>query len=201
MPNPSPLPPASENQAEIICIFGKRGSGKSTLAKRLVSKERRLIVVDPLLDYPELPHVDHPLDLLRHVRRRARFRVAYRPSSFKSAREAFPWVCKVASAARDCTLLVDEVSMYTTASWSPEGFEELIQYGRHHRVRMVCVSRRPTEVPKDLTGNAARIYVFLSHEPRDVTYFRQFIGPDAEKILSLPPFTPLVWTSSPAGTA
>jgi DNA helicase HerA-like ATPase len=75
------------------------------------------------------------------------------------------------------------------------GVENLIRYGRHQDVELIGISRRPAEVNRDLTANANEIYIFRTHEPRDIAYFREILGSDvADSLPSLPKFTPYVWS-------
>ena len=190
---PGVTPTNHHSQAKIICIFGKRGSGKSTLAKKFLHGKPRVIVFDALGEY-DGERFDNLGELLARIRNRARFSVVYRP---RDARAEFPWLARIAYEVGSLCLVAEEISWAISPAKMPVEIETLIRYGRHRDVELIGISRRPAEVNRDLTSNANEIYIFRTHEPRDVDYFRKVIGSAADGLPNLPPYTPHVWRDVP----
>lgn len=181
-------------QAEIVCIFGKRGSGKSYLAKKMMRGLGRCIVVDPKREYRGGRVVSHPLELYREIRGKQTFAAIYRPPYGVDVREHFPWLCRVALHVGNLWFMVDELPKCVDRNRSPREWDELIAEGRHALVRIVAMSQRPQKVSRDLTENASRVYVFRTHEPRTLKYYRDFMDDAAlEKIKGLPDHVPFLW--------
>lgn len=179
-------------RAPITCILGKRGSGKSTLLKELVKKGgyKRVIVVDTLGEHGEGRRIVRtPTGLIGAVKTKA-FNVAVQ---FVKATEGFRWACDVAYAVGDLALVVEEADFYITAWRAPECFEKLVRYGRHRGVEMICVSRRPPDLWRNLTANADYLCVFRTTEPRDIRYLQEFMGEAALRLKVIKEFEYLRW--------
>lgn len=74
---------------------------------------------------------------------------------------------------------------------------EVVEYGRHAKVSMSCTTRRPHLVSRSLSAECAEFRVFKTNEPRDLEYFRDFIGSDAAKELPrLKQYEYLRWTDA-----
>ena len=109
------------------------------------------------------------------------------------SKEGFDFICRVAKAVGkdygDCLLVVDEVDFYVQPGYAPGPFSELVRIGRHWGVEMICMARRPASVWRNLTANADHLCVFLTHEPRDITYLSEFLTrPVAESLRVLDKF-------------
>lgn len=86
------------------------------------------------------------------------------------------------------TLVLDEVDALEF-SGSP-CFDQLIRYGRNRNISVLTGCRRPAEVPRSITAGANKQYIFGTHEPRDLDYFRTTIlGDRAEQLMRMPKFT------------
>lgn len=128
--------------------------------------------------------------MLAGIRNRKKFFAVYRP---RDARAEFPWLARIAYEVGALCLVAEEISWAISPAKMPVEVETLIRYGRHRDVELVGISRRPAEVNRDLTANANDVYIFRTHEPRDIAYFKSLIGGDADTLPNLPPFTPYVW--------
>ena len=190
-----------DSQAKIICIFGKRGSGKTTLAWRLLHGKRRVILFDPLGQYegdasPQGRKWFVSLyELRQHVQARDTFFAVYRPTR---ARESFPLLSRIACKVGKLCLVAEEISWAISPAKMNTEIENLIRYGRHRDVELIGISRRPSEVNRDLTANADEIYIFRMHEPRDKDYFRDVIGSAADGLPNLEPYIPYIWKADSA---
>jgi hypothetical protein len=65
--------------------------------------------------------------------------------------------------------------------------DHIVNYGRHVPMAMVCTSRRPASIHRDITANSKEIDCFVSAEPNDAFYFEKFIGKDAASRLQTMP--------------
>lgn len=170
--------------AEISIILGKRGCGKSTLAKELLRKTpfNRVIVVDTLGEHAKGRKVVRTVPELLAAVRGKQFNLAVQ---FTDAQDGFVWACKAAYAAQDLMLFCEEVDFYIKANYAPEAFSVLVRYGRHKGVAMMCISRRPPDLWRNLTANADSLYIFQTTEPRDIRYLSEFMGGEAERLKGL----------------
>lgn len=184
--------------AKIICIFGRRGTGKTTLAHKLIAGKRRILVFDPLGQFKGEKEFRTIKELALYcldsgLREKGKpFALVYRPIR---ARAEFPFIARIACEIGALTLLAEEISWAISPAKMDAGVENLIRYGRHQDVELIGISRRPAEVNRDLTANANEIYIFRTHEPRDIAYFREILGSSvADSLPSLAKFTPFVWS-------
>jgi len=117
------------------------------------------------------------------------FRVLYQPSILPATFSLLPARPRVSALARHFAAVtqmvigcgrmiyaIDEVDRFTSAGWMPQGLDYLVNQGRHVQVSMICTSRRPAQVPRELTSQAHLFYVFKMTEPGDVDYLRPYIG-------------------------
>jgi len=174
----------SKEQKEVKVILGKRGSGKSTLARELVKDGPRLIIYDSTgHDYAEgviITDYDALLDYLIRQEQKT-FRVTYKP--LHSERDFEP-VCKIIKRLGNVSFLVDECDLYATPAFTPENFLWILKIGRHKDIEVVCISRRPAEMSRNITAQAEQFFIFRTTEPRDIAYLKGFVD-GAEKIISL----------------
>lgn len=158
------------NTAKVTAILGATGCGKTTTLRALLArpKRRRTIVwspKEPIDNYAALYEgsvvVNSASDVLRIVReaKRGEFHLVFRPRLNREVDQAqFGAVCKIAMAARDVTVVVDELHTVTRPSWAPDGWSELIMMGRGYGCEVFGLSQRPASVDKDFFGNASMIH-------------------------------------------
>ena len=172
-------------------VFGRRGSGKSTLGLHLVRERvregRRVgIVVDTLLEHVSLPLVD--LDNVPHLLS-AGYSTTVRVAVPNE--EAFMQLRTVLSQSEGPAVVlgIDELSYWTKPNATAPGLSDLIRYGRHWRVDLIGIARRAAETSREFTAQADELYIFATHEPRDLAYFGEILPPEAmAKIGSLEQF-------------
>lgn len=156
-----------------------------------------MVIVDPLGEYDGTAVFSVPVELYRFLRDSppSRFRAVFRPGGSADRpvdpAEQWPWICRIAETVGNLCLVCEEVHLFAPASRMDPQFYRLVTLGRHSNVTMLCVSQRPATVNRTLTSQASRIIVYRFHEPRDVKYFREMIGADADRIPHLPDFEPL----------
>ncbi len=200
-----PHPPRPDK----LVILGKSGSGKSSLTKALIRSIPRVVIFDPKGEYAA-PHVVRgatPQDLYDFIRTRKRFCVSYKPESERARRalevrspernrgkrmslierefDHVSWAVYVVGAL---TFVAEELDQCCTSAWAGPKFGKLLRQGRTREVEMIAISRRPTEIPKDVTANMTQMVIFNSSEPGDMDYYRRRIGPAVERIPNLQTF-------------
>lgn len=78
---------------------------------------------------------------------------------------------------------IDEVDRVSSAGYAPPGLDYLINQGRHVQVSLMGSSRRPAQVPRELTSQCHRFVIFKMTEPADLDYLQDYIGRDARQKL------------------
>ena len=96
----------------------------------------------------------------------------------------FPFICQFVKQTGKCTFLIDEIDMISSPTSIPKELDDLLRYGRHQEVDIIATARRPAEVHRNLTANSDDIYVYQTHEPRDLTYLSRFMDVEQIKTLS-----------------
>jgi len=164
-------------------VFGRRGSGKSVLGLHLVRERVRQtgaigIVVDTLLEHVSLPLMD--LENVPHLLSAGystTVRVAVPDeASFMRLRNV---LSTVEVQGPSVVLGIDELSYWTKPNATAPGLSDLIRYGRHWRVDLIGIARRAAETSREFTAQADELYIFATHEPRDLAYFGEILPAEA----------------------
>lgn len=187
-----------EKKRDISIIMGQQGAGKTTLLKELLRKSplKRRIIVDSLDEFSCGVEISTPQQLKQMVdrgffKKEKTFNVVFR---FKDEKVGFVLACDLATSAKNCLLVVDEVDMYSNAYKAPPEFSWLVRYGRHNAVNMICIARRPADLWKTLRANANNIYMLRVVDPDDQKYLGSFIGRDlAESLKDLKDLEYICW--------
>lgn len=158
------------NTAKVTAILGATGCGKTTTLRALLAKPKRRRTIiwspkEPIDNYAALYAgsvvVNSASEVLRLVKAagRGEFHIVFRPRLNREVDQAqFGAVCKIAMAARDVTVVVDELHTVTRPSWAPDGWSELIMMGRGYGCEVFGLSQRPASVDKDFFSNASMIH-------------------------------------------
>ena len=158
------------NTAKVTAIMGATGCGKTTTLRALLAKpKRRRTIVwspkEPIDNYAALYAgsvvVNSASEVLRLVKAagRGEFHLVFRPRLNREVDQAqFGAVCKIAMAARNVTLVVDELHTVTRPSWAPDGWSELIMMGRGYGCEVFGLSQRPASIDKDFMSNSSMVH-------------------------------------------
>jgi len=189
----------------ISVIYGQRGSGKSVLGLhelRRAVREPDLaqgIVVDTLVEerYAELPCLD-PESLSLWLRNpRGAGRICRVVCPMESELDRVAGLLEHEPRPVRAVLLVEELSYWSQPNRTAPGLSRLIRYGRHWRVDLIGIGRRPAEISREFSSQIDRIQIFRSIEPNDIRYYSGILPPDAvERIPQLAPHHYLEYNSA-----
>jgi len=172
---------------EIVFVSGQRGSGKSYWVKSFVRGLPRYLLYDALGEYEgatRFTEIGGLLEFSKANQQGGFFEAIFDPLEH----DDFPLFCRVALALGNLYVVIEELDLFATPYVSPLELQKLFKYGRHYGINVIGVSRRPSEVSRLFTSQATRFILFRQIEPRDVTYFRSVIGPQADRLPDLPQF-------------
>lgn len=160
-----------ESSTGCLAIVGTRGCGKSTLARRIISTERRVVVVDTMAEHVQSAW---PVSLafdggfLQFISNK-RFKVGVRPSD----EDDFERICNTVETMNDVTFVIDEADIHLKSGGSawgvPPSLNNIVQLGRHYGQRLVVIARRPAALPRSITAQCAYA-IFATREPADIRY-------------------------------
>jgi len=160
---------SNDNAAKVTVILGATGCGKTHYLRGQLAKPRRKRTIiwspkEPIDNYaamyPGSKVVRTAGDVLKLVRAagKGEFHLVFMPRLQRDTDAAqFGAVCKIAMAARDVTMVVDEIHTVTQPSWAPDGWSQLVMMGRGYGAEIFALSQRPASMDKDLFGNASRV--------------------------------------------
>jgi len=158
------------NTAKVTAIMGATGCGKTTTLRALLAKPKRKRTIvwspkEPIDNYAALYAgsvvVNSASEVLRLVKAagKGEFHIVFRPRLNREVDQAqFGAVCKIAMAARNVTMVVDELHTVTRPSWAPDGWSELIMMGRGYGCEVFGLSQRPASIDKDFLSNASMVH-------------------------------------------
>jgi hypothetical protein len=158
-------------RANVNAFMGAGGSGKSEQIKRELrrDKPKRLMIWDPEHEYADAasPHgafgtVVRDLGTVHKMLTAAGaaggFAIVFYPSdNSDAAKKQFDVFCRLASAAGNLTLVVEELAFVTMPSWAPEGWSMCTLRGRKRGLTIYGASQRPASVDKNFFANATRV--------------------------------------------
>jgi len=171
----------------VLVVLGHKGSGKTQLTRKFLDAVPRSVCIDTIGEYGGVV-IEDPYSLsnyLETAKHLERFRVSYRDLGMSGVGPER--VFEMLKGLRDCWLCLEEASKWTGPSNTTlDEVKWFLQYGRHNRISVVLVARRPAELDRMGTAQADTIVSFSQHEPRDKEYITKLGGPEcAERIASL----------------
>ena len=159
------------NKPSIRAYVGASGSGKGVSVRDHLKKEKpaRLLAWDPLNEYTGFCKTrTGDLAVVAREAAKGNFSIAYwpGPDAGKFA-ERFAIFCRIAFAAGNCTVLVEELSDVTSASFAPQPWARLTRQGRHRGLKLIGPTQRPAKIDKDFLGSCTYIRCFTLRYPDD----------------------------------
>ena len=178
----------------VTMIFGVRGEGKTFAAKKRVSAFPRYVIFDTLGQYSDMGIICEDVPefkkLFAEVYNKQSMRIVFQPVN---PQDVFEEICEYVYDCGNLCFLAEEVGMFVSPTSMGWNLANIIQRGRHKNIDVLAVNQRPFGIPRILTSQAKEIISFKQREPRDIDYFREFIGERAEEILTLPQYHFLRW--------
>lgn len=182
----------------VVNFFGKRGTGKTTAIRGQVRFcKAPVFVLDVLgnFDEPHMSAVSPPVDVL--VVSSSAEALSY--IADHEARDWKPVVVRTSDPTADAeylvtatmhtqggTLVIDEIDSIDRTK--ARCFDQFVRYGRNWGGDLLTGCRRPAEIPRNLTAAADKFYCYGTHEPRDVEYFWELFGEEAQRLTQLPKY-------------
>lgn len=180
----------------VSMFFGVRGEGKTYAAKKRVLSFPRFIIFDTLGQYSECGVIAEDRKefsaLLKETYTKNNMRIVFQPVS---PADDFEFICERVYMCGNCCFLAEEVGMFVSPTSLGFHLANIIQRGRHRNIDVLAVNQRPFGIPRILTSQAKEIISFRQREPRDIEYFREFIGDRADEILTLEKYHFLRWVA------
>lgn len=176
----------------ITSIIGQKGSGKSFLTKQIIQEYKRVIVVDNTQEYDGMEIVVGYRSCIKRLMQASsekKFRLSLRAEST----EEDLVLLSMAETIENHLLVIEEASRYVSHAMLPKPIAKLIRFGRHKCINQIYLARRATELHRDITANSDIIITFHQHEPRDVKYLTEFMGPRAENAPRLRKYRFIAW--------
>lgn len=182
--------------------FGKRGSGKTTSIRGQLEKCRPPVVVVDILgnfqnndenDYFQARDLSDAIEFIgNYVEDQNNNRLdenTHRICVVKAPDpdETIEYVSAALWQAGQGTLVIDEADEFDPRR-NPV-FDNLIRYGRNRNIDILAGCRRPAEMDRNMSAAANKLFLFQTHEPRDIEYFEKTIlGKRARQLMTLPDY-------------
>jgi DNA helicase HerA-like ATPase len=185
------LPDAIENpEREVVFVAGKTGFGKSNYLKGYLSELKRVIILDPLAEYPGL-EFDDIAGMISHLEsinaKNLKTEFCVKSCNVLDLEN----LCEIVAdgdrrddpnAMRDIHFIVEEAQRCIPASGErlPEALKKIIFQGRHFKRHIIIAAQRPSLVNIMVRSQWNRIVAFNLTEPADTDWIRNTSGFDIE---------------------
>ena len=184
------LPENGAFPREITLVFGKTGMGKSNYIKTYLDSLPRVIILDPLDEYPamEFEEIGGMIDYLEKENVKGN---PLKPFRVKSTNILDLDVIgeivadgdkKDSDAMRNVTFVIEEAQRCLPASRSdlPDSLQRIIFLGRHFGRSLVIAAQRPSIVHIGARSQWTRIVTFNLTETGDVQWLKNVSGYEIE---------------------
>jgi hypothetical protein len=161
----------NSNKPELRAYVGATGSGKGVSVREWLraAKASRLLIWDPLGEYADF--VKTRTAKLGDVARAAQaktFAIAFYPGpDVRTYADKFAMFCRIAFAAGNLVLMVEELADVTSPSFAPMAWKQCTKKGRHAGLRIVAATQRPADIDKHFLGGCTYIRCFTLRFPED----------------------------------
>lgn len=197
-------------KALAIAAFGARGTGKTAWIKQLVRQQKpgRLLAWDFKHDPSLQDGMGQSVESLGEVARIARgkrFAVRYLVDHKKDITAQFDLFCRIAWAAGDLWLFVDELPEVTKANRAPPAWRRCVNVGREYkdagtvkRLTIIGAGQRPAECDKSFIANCDIIHVGRLGDMGDAKRIAAAWGINPAELATMPD---LQWVEKRADSA
>lgn len=150
------------NDAQIWAVVGASGCGKGLWMKERMRrlKPKRLIILDTKDENAEFAELAPTLSDVARASFKKQFRVRYIPrgQTKKARQDEFETICRIASTAKNCMFVIEELGRYTSPSYAPPAWADCCNDGRHDGLHLIAASQFPAQIDKAFLGNATVIH-------------------------------------------
>jgi hypothetical protein len=180
-------------QRKVILLLGKTGSGKSTLAKKLLKGFPRSVTFDPLAEYrgglifTDLETFGEHIGPYAGTSDPFHFVCRFQGPDLETTEAMYHGAARILYVVGDVCLLLEEVEQYLSSYDGDNPINYLISFGRHKRVSLIGIGRRPSDLAIKLRAQCTTVVSFHQNEPRDIAYLETW-GFDPGALESLGPF-------------
>lgn len=179
-----------ERKNHVVMVFGIKGSGKTNFIKHYIytHPEERYIIYDHQYEHriDKYSVLIHNLQELRHIDLNRgltrKNKIIMRGKLGLSSTKAFDTFWLFAASCHGWTIVFDEIDKCCSAHYIPAGLYDIVQFGRHTRVSLLCGARRPANVHHDITSQANLIITHRISEPRDLKYIADYCGQEVAEM-------------------
>lgn len=192
--------------AAVHAVIGASGSGKTShvMAELRRLKPKRLLVWDTKGEFAAEGYAA-PVESLSAVvaavvaaGKAGGFALAFRPrGDDKQMRRAFDVFCGIAFAAKNLTLVAEELADVTTASHAVAGWRRASSQGRTEGLTIYGLSQQPASVDKHFFGNASSVRTGRLNFASHVRAMANVLGVSGDEITNL---SPLEWIARDMNT-
>lgn len=180
------------NLANLVAVIGSSGSGKSLWVKTvaLPALRRPVLIFDPMREYAggvcaSLSVMVKELRLSSHAADAGV--LIYRPNKMRELEKQFETFCGIALAVKNCSLIVEELSLVTKAGYSPPRWREVVTTGRHYGLSVIGTTQRPALVDKTFFSNATMVRVGRLNAAGDKKTMADALDISADRLRELRP--------------
>lgn len=174
----------TKNKADIIAVIGASGTGKSSYIKgELLKRYLRLIIWSPLEETDDYASfcggtvIKGKISELVAAVKAGTKEIIYVPTgSDKEVKTQFDFFCRIVWTMKGATVLIEELSRVTMASWSPPAWKNLSTAGRHQGLTLIGTSQRPATIDKDFLGNCTEIRCYRVNYDNDAKVMADSLG-------------------------
>ena len=175
----------TKQEREVVLVVGKTGHGKTLWTRRYVFSRRRVIILDPMLEY-EGEQFDDTRKILDHVAKNRFYQVR------SEWAEDAPDLALIAMVGGKCVkpgkpmphpkctdvcLVIDEAGRAIPArSTLDPAIEDVIYRGRHKHVSLVNVTQRASTLSIAARSQWTRLISFWQTEDADVKWVQNQAG-------------------------
>ena len=108
----------------------------------------------------------------------------YQYSSLETVSLAYELTAKAVWEIGDCLLVLEEAEQFLDSQNRESFLNYLISFGRHRKISLIGIGRRPVELAIRLRAAFTSIVSFKQTEPNDIRYL-EALGFNAEEVTSL----------------
>ncbi|MDO9011336.1 MAG: hypothetical protein Q7U78_05950 [Gallionella sp.] len=187
--------------AHFVAIIGATGCGKTyELKRRLGIRSRpRILIWSPkeavdnyagfYRDTVKTSSIAQVLQIVTAAGKSGAFRVVFVPTlNQKKDMAAFDVFCKIALAAGNLALIVEELHSVTQASNAPDGWRKVNFMGRAFGLDVFGLSQRPASVDKAFMGSLSFLHCGRLPHPPDQKAIADVLNIDRGEIAALTGF-------------